>query len=149
MKVTEKNIEKFCEVLNNTFNHTSVMEYSGWTDQVNPFYIVTRSNEEKLFCKEYPSNIFQNRFSYAEIGDCIDEKFIRLVSNEYDVFDKTKHNFVIRVGMDISVNPYDKQIVIIDSENSLKKLLKKNDDVFTVFLFHSQNRLNELNEFCI
>ena len=95
MKVTEKNIEKFCEVLNNTFNRTFVMEYSGWTDQVNPSYIVAQSDEEKLFCKEYPGNIFQNRFSCAEIGHCIDEKFIRLVSDEYDVLDETRHNFII------------------------------------------------------
>lgn len=149
MKVTEKNIKQLCEILNETFGHTNVVEYDGWTDQVNPFDIVRGTKIEEDFLKKYRGNVRQNSFLYAEMGHCLDEKFVRLVSDEYDMYNEEKQNFVIRQGMDISVDVIDKQVVIIDNKNSLKELLKKDDDVFTVFLFDSQYRLNELNEFCI
>ena len=148
MKVTEKNIEKLCEILNETFSHTNVVEYDGWTDQVNPFDIVRGTEVEEVFLKKYCGNVHQNRFLYAEMGHCLGEKFVRLVSDEYDMYNEEKQNFVIRQGMDIAVDAVNKQVVIIDGKNSLKEILKKDDDVFTVFLFNSQNRLNELNAFC-
>lgn len=52
--------------------------------------------------------------------------------------------------MEIYVNMFDKQIVIIESNSPLKKLLKKDKDInpFTVFLFTNKERLEELETFC-
>ena len=147
MKVTKENIRELCSILNKTFKHVHVMEYDGWTNQANPFKITKRSDEAESFFKRYPDNISRNSFSYAEICECSSEPIISLVSEEYDPVDGVKANYIIRIGMDIFVNVQDKQIVIIDSITSLKKVLKTENDVFTVFLFNSKETLNKLNVF--
>ena len=147
MKVTKENLRELCSILNKTFKHVRVMEYDGWTGQANPFKITKRSDEAESFFNLHPDNILRNSFSCAEICECPSETIIRLVSEEYDPVDGVKANYIIRIGMDIFVNAQDKQIVIIDSKTSLKRLLKTEDDVFTVFLFNSKESLNKLNVF--
>ena len=144
MIVTKDNIKELFFLLKKTFLNTIVMEYSGWENQINPFNIVEGEPDEIAFRKEYAENVEENAFLNVEIDSLGGEEFIRFVSREYD------KNFVIEIGMEIYVNMFDKQIVIIESNSPLKKLLKKDKDInpFTVFLFTNKERLEELETFC-
>ena len=144
MIVTKDNIKELFFLLKKTFLNTIVMEYSGWENQINPFNIVEGEPDEIAFRKEYAENVEENAFLNVERDSLGGEDFIRFVSREYD------KNFVIEIGMEIYVNMFDKQIVIIESNSPLKKLLKKNKDInpFTVFLFTNKERLEELETFC-
>ena len=140
MIVTKDNIKELFFLLKKTFLNTIVMEYSGWENQINPFNIVEGEPDEIAFRKEYAENVEENAFLNVERDSLGGEEFIRFVSREYD------KNFVIEIGMEIYVNMFDKQIVIIESNSPLKKLLKKDKDInpFTVFLFTNKERLEEL-----
>ena len=144
MIVTKDNIKELFFLLKKTFLNTIVMEYSGWENQINPFNIVEGEPDEIAFSKEYAENVEENAFLNVERDSLGGEDFIRFVSREYD------KNFVIEIGMEIYVNMFDKQIVIIESNSPLKKLLKKDKDInpFTVFLFTNKERLEELETFC-
>lgn len=144
MIVTKDNIEELFLLLKKTFLNTIIMEYSGWENQINPFNIVEGEPDEIAFRKEYAENVEENVFLNVERDSLGGEEFIRFVSREYD------KNFVIEIGMEIYVNMFDKQIVIIESNSPLKKLLKKDKDInpFTVFLFTNKERLEELETFC-
>lgn len=144
MIVTKDNIKELFFLLKKTFLNTIVMEYSGWENQINPFNIVGGEPDEIAFRKEYAENVEENAFLNVERDSLGGEEFIRFVSREYD------KNFVIEIGMEIYVNMFDKQIVIIESNSPLKKLLKKDKDInpFTVFLFTNKERLEELETFC-
>lgn len=144
MIVTKDNIKELFFLLKKTFLNTIVMEYSGWENQINPFNIVEGEPDEIAFRKEYAENVEENAFLNVERDSLGGEEFIRFVSREYD------KNFVIEIGMEIYVNMFDKQIVIIESNSPLKKLLKKDKDInpFTVFLFTNKERLEELETFC-
>lgn len=144
MIVTKDNIKELFFLLKKTFLNTIVMEYSGWENQINPFNIVEGEPDEIAFRKEYAENVEENAFLNIERDSLGGEEFIRFVSREYD------KNFVIEIGMEIYVNMFDKQIVIIESNSPLKKLLKKDKDInpFTVFLFTNKERLEELETFC-
>ena len=144
MIVTKDNIKELFFLLKKTFLNTIVMEYSGWENQINPFNIVEGEPDEIAFRKEYAENVEENAFLNVERDSLGGEEFIRFVSREYD------KNFVIEIGMKIYVNMFDKQIVIIESNSPLKKLLKKDKDInpFTVFLFTNKERLEKLETFC-
>lgn len=144
MIVTKDNIKELFFLLKKTFLNTIVMEYSGWENQINPFNIVEGEPDEIAFRKEYAENVEENAFLNVERDSLGGEEFIRFVSREYD------KNFIIEIGMEIYVNMFDKQIVIIESNSPLKKLLKKDKDInpFTVFLFTNKERLEELETFC-
>lgn len=144
MIVTKDNIKELFFLLKKTFLNAIVMEYSGWENQINPFNIVEGEPDEIAFRKEYAENVEENAFLNVERDSLGGEEFIRFVSREYD------KNFVIEIGMEIYVNMFDKQIVIIESNSPLKKLLKKDKDInpFTVFLFTNKERLEELETFC-
>ena len=144
MIVTKDNIKELFFLLKKTFLNTIVMEYSGWENQINPFNIVEGEPDEIAFRKEYADNVEENAFLNVERDSLGGEEFIRFVSREYD------KNFVIEIGMEIYVNMFDKQIVIIESNSPLKKLLKKDKDInpFIVFLFTNKERLEELETFC-
>lgn len=144
MIVTKDNIKELFFLLKKTFLNTIVMEYSGWENQINPFNIVEGEPDEIAFRKEYAENVEENAFLNVERDFLGGEEFIRFVSREYD------KNFIIEIGMEIYVNMFDKQIVIIESNSPLKKLLKKDKDInpFTVFLFTNKERLEELETFC-
>lgn len=144
MIVTKDNIKELFFLLKKTFLNTIVMEYSGWENQINPFNIVEGEPDEIAFRKEYAENVEENAFLNVERDSLGGEEFIRFVSREYD------KNFVIEIGMEIYVNMFDKQIVIIEPNSPLKKLLKKDKDInpFTVFLFNNKERLEELEMFC-
>lgn len=144
MIVTKDNIKELFFLLKKTFLNTIIMEYSGWENQINPFNIVEGEPDEIAFRKEYAENVEENAFLNVERDSLGGEEFIRFVSREYD------KNFIIEIGMEIYVNMFDKQIVIIESNSPLKKLLKKDKDInpFTVFLFTNKERLEELETFC-
>ena len=80
------------------------------------------------------------------------EKFIRFVSRDYNAYENNiRKNFVIEIGMEIYVNMFDKQVVIIEPNSPLKKLKKKDKNInpFTVFLFEEDSsHLEDLAEFC-
>ena len=144
MIVTKDNIKELFFLLKKTFLNTIVMEYSGWENQINPFNIVEGEPDEIAFRKEYAENVEENAFLNVERDSLGGEEFIRFVSREYD------KNFIIEIGMEIYVNMFDKQIVIIESNSPLKKTIKKDKDInpFTVFLFTNKERLEELETFC-
>ena len=151
MIVTKDNIKELFFLLKKTFLNTIVMEYSGWENQINPFNIVEGEPDEIAFRKEYAENVEENAFLNVERDFLGGEEFIRLVSREYDKYENNiRKNFVIEIGMEIYVNMFDKQIVIIESNSPLKKLLKNDKDInpFTVFLFTNKERLEELETFC-
>ena len=151
MIVTKDNIKELFFLLKKTFLNTIVMEYSGWENQINPFNIVEGEPDEIAFRKEYAENVEENAFLNVERDFLGGEEFIRLVSREYDKYENNiRKNFVIEIGMEIYVNMFDKQIVIIESNSPLKKLLKNDKDInpFTVFLFTDKERLEELETFC-
>ena len=151
MIVTKDNIEELFLLLKKTFLNTIVMEYSGWENQINPFNIVEGEPDEIAFRKEYAENVEENAFLNVERDSLGGEEFIRLVSREYDKYENNiRKNFVIEIGMEIYVNMFDKQIVIIEPNSPLKKLLKKDKDInpFTVFLFNNKEQLEELETLC-
>ena len=151
MLVTKDNIEQLFPLLKKAFLNTFVWEYSGWEDQINPFDIVEGEPEEAAFSEKYPGNIRSNVFGRLEMDSLGEERFIRFVSREYDEYDTTvRLNFVLGVGMEIYVNMFDRQIVVIEPNSALKKQIKKNKDVnpFTVFLFDEKEKLEDLAEFC-
>lgn len=152
MIVTKENIEKLFPLLQKAFTNIFVTEFSGWEDQINPFDIIEGEPKALSFEKEYSGNVYSNSFLKVEMDSLREEKFIRFVSREYDRYDTTTRlNFVLRVGMEIYVNMFDKQVVVIEPNSALKKLIKKDKDInpFTVFLFEEdRSHLEDLAEIC-
>lgn len=147
MIITRYNIQNVFPAIKEAFLGVSVREYSGWEDQVSPFRLIEDEPEELAFCKEYAGNIWENSFVNIELDSLGNEKFIRFISREYDEFDNTvRKNFVIEEGMEIFVNWFDKQIIIIEPNSPLRKLVKKDKSIrpFTVFLFPEKERLEKL-----
>lgn len=152
MIVTKENIEQLFPLLQKAFTNVFVTEYSGWEDQINPFDIIEGEPKALSFEKEYSGNVYSNTFLKVEIDSLGGEKFIRFVSREYDRYDTTTRlNYVLRVGMEIYANMFDKQVVIIEPNSALKKMIKKDKDInpFTVFLFEEdRSHLEDLAKIC-
>ena len=149
MKITNENITELFDVMKEPFSNVGVIEYNGWTNQIDPTFLVKGTPDELSFSKKYTRNVGFNQFNHVELDGIGDEKFIRLVSREYDEYDHTMtKNHVLDVGNEISINARDKQVIIISPDSPLKKLLGKTDgDEFVVFLFKSKERLERLEKF--
>ena len=152
MIVTKENIEQLFPLLQKAFTNVFVTEFSGWEDQINPFNIVEGEPDALAFEKEYSRNVCTNTFLKVEMDSLRKEKFIRFVSREYDEYENNiRKNFVIEIGMEIHVDMFNKQIVVIEPNSPLKKLLKKDKNInpFTVFLFEEDSsHLKDLAEIC-
>ena len=158
MVVTEGNIGRLYDLLRKAFRRTAVDDYSGWTYQINPLELYEDEDnlDEVAFLKEYADNVWENEFKEFELVACPSaygsELFVRLTSKEYCEYNHINalKNLVVEVGAEILVDMDKKQVVIIENESPLRKLIKRDagDKPFRVFLFPCKEKLKELHAFC-